>query len=88
MIYVRPKRDNPIYVEWKKWADICDTCYSSTSAAAKESIEKIAQFIYRGQSSCIVGSMIIMRDEELIEQEEIMKQAYESGCEAGREGVS
>lgn len=66
-LVVRPSRDHPIYVEWKKWMDICDTCFSSDRLEAIRSIERIAQFFYK--DGYIVGSMIMMRDEDQMEAE-------------------
>lgn len=76
MLQVRPTRDNPIYVEWKKWFYECKNQFNNSghhnytlARKAMESIERIAEFIYGGQNDSIVGTMIMMKDTEEMEQE-------------------
>ena len=58
--YQVPSREHPIYQEWRKWRHICDRDYSPAAAAAKASIERIANHLY--DMPCIVGHMIMMDD--------------------------
>lgn len=71
MIRVVPSRVHPIYVEWKHWFYVCHNNYSAEASAAKDSIERIAEHMY--PDGCIVGYMIMMKDTEEMEKEELSK---------------
>lgn len=76
MLSVRPTKDSPIYVEWKKWVyqrqkelDQCKPHNYALADQAVQSIERIAEFVYEGQNSCIVGTMTMMKYTEEMEAE-------------------
>lgn len=68
MLYVAPTRDNPVYLEWRKWRHKQQATWSQDGREAQESIERIAEFLYKN-SPCIVGHMIIMDDLQSMEEE-------------------
>jgi len=69
MLQVVPSFDNPIYLEWKKWWYRANENYTTENQEAKDSIVKIAKFVYDGQCHNIIGHMIYMKDLEEIEAE-------------------
>lgn len=81
MFVVVPSKENPIYIEFKKWMDAIDSepCPQRRALMyeAKKSVESIAEYAYPNHPGNIVGHMIMMRDWEIIEAEEAAKKGAE-----------
>jgi len=74
MIEVVPAKDNPIYQHWKMWYYINQREFTSHTRSALNSIEEIAEFIFKDKCSCIIGHMIMMKDLEEMETAEYFKE--------------
>ncbi len=75
MLVVYPSWDNPVFQEWRLWRARLNEKWTQEGQDAKDSIERIANHLYK--DGCVVGHMIMQCDLAEMENENPVTPARE-----------